>query len=412
MRTLAPAGTATERAEEAARARAAHPAAEAPRAAADADLDAVRLDAAARTDLAPEDELAAAPAGLGDRQRERKRSELRTAGDVEEAALEAARLRLVLDEVVDQHVDAGGLVRAEPRLAEQLGLPLLGDAVGAGLVGVLGQPDPLRAEGAPDLGDQLLERRHRDRLAVAAAARERRLTAAGGIGMVRVRVEASTGAAHAADPLDRRDAAAGAARRGHAARDLRPRDHGVDRRVAGVEDLADVDARRGRAQPARLVRLVPHQPLRHPAVARGGGPGEAGERGRARGEVLRPAAVRPPGRPDDPDHGRDPAAAETVEDRVAVLPGVLAARRLDLVPVQVEAHDVDTELLEPVEALVERAAAVGEPGVVLDPEAHVRRGVSRGCAEPEQRAGTDGGEREAHSGRVPGGTRFDTSGSC
>ena len=58
-----------------------------------------------------------------------------------------ARLRLVLDEVVDQHVDAGRPVRTEPGLAEQLGLPLLGDAVSARrLVAVLRQPDPLRAE--------------------------------------------------------------------------------------------------------------------------------------------------------------------------------------------------------------------------------------------------------------------------
>ena len=150
-----------------------------------------------------------------------------------------------------------------------------------------------------------------------------------------------------------------------------PRDHGVDRRIAGVEELADVDARRSRAKPARLVRLVPHQPLRHPAVARGGGPGEAGERRTLPERSSSPGRRSPSRRPDDPDHGGDAAAAQAVEDCVAVLPGVLAARRLDLVPVQVEAHDVDAELLEPVEPLVERAAAVGEPGVVLDPEADV-----------------------------------------
>ena len=43
----------------------------------------------------------------------------------------------------------GRAVGAQPGLAEQLGLALLADPVGAGLVAVLGQPDPLRAERAP-----------------------------------------------------------------------------------------------------------------------------------------------------------------------------------------------------------------------------------------------------------------------
>ena len=120
-----------------------------------------------------------------------------------------------------------------------------------------------------------------------------------------------------------------------------------------------------------------------------------------------------PGAPTIPTTAGIPRPAQTVEDCVAVLPGVLAARRLDLVPVQVEPHDVDAELLEPVEPLVERPARREQPGVVLDPEADVRRGVSRGCVEPDQRAGTSGGEgKHAFSARLPGGTRFDTSGSC
>jgi hypothetical protein len=42
---------------------------------------------------------------------------------------------------------------------------------------------------------------------------------------------------------------------------------------------------------------------------------------------------------------------------------------------EVEAHEVDTEALEPVKPVVERAGPVDEPGVVLDPEADAARGA-------------------------------------
>ena len=99
-----------------------------------------------------------------------------------------------------------------------------------------------------------------------------------------------------------------------------------------------------------------------------------------------------------------PRLRRPFEHGVAVLPGVLAARRLDLVPVQVEADDVDAELLEPVEPLVERAGAVDEPGVVLDPEADARARRQRaGAASAEQRARQQsGGERRvAFEGGFP-----------
>src|SRR5688572_12848085 len=67
-------------AEEAARGRPPHRAAELP-GATDANLDAIRLDAGAGSDLTPEHELAAAAAGLGDRERERERRNLRPSGD-------------------------------------------------------------------------------------------------------------------------------------------------------------------------------------------------------------------------------------------------------------------------------------------------------------------------------------------
>jgi hypothetical protein len=70
--------------------------------------------------------------------------------------------------------------------------------------------------------------------------------------------------------------------------------------------------------------------------------------------------------------------------------------------VQVEADDVDAELPQPLEALVERAAAVQEPGVVLDPEADARRPGGGGRGDREQ----DGGEDDqAVQGHPQGGSR-------
>ena len=136
-----------------------------------------------------------------------------------------------------------------------------------------------------------------------------------------------------------------AARRRDAAADLGAAVHGVDRAVGGVEELAHVRRRRRRAQPASLVRLVPDEPASHPAVARRGGAGEAGERRCAGSEVRRPAAVGPARRADEPDHGRDAARPEPVQDdRVRSSPACPAVRSIS-VPVQVEADDVDAERL-------------------------------------------------------------------
>ena len=56
---------------------------------------------------------------------------------------------------------------------------------------------------------------------------------------------------------------------------------------------------------------------------------------------------------------------------------------LDPVPVQVEPHEVDAEPLQPVEPVVERAGAVREPGVVLDPEADAARGACGSGADEQ-----------------------------
>ena len=225
--------------------------------------------------------------------------------------------------------------------------------------------------------------------------------------MVGVRVEARSGGAHAADERDGRDAAGGGARRRDAAADLGAAVHGVDRAVGGVEELAHVRRRRRRAQPASLVRLVPDEPASHPAVARRGGAGEAGERRCAGSEVRRPTAVGPARRADQPDHGRDAARPEAVQDEIGLGPVRLAGSALDPVPVQVEADDVDAERLEPVEPVLDRAAAVREPGVVLDPEADSTRGIGRRSSEAQQ-ADENRCDCEAHRQRVPGRLPSDT----
>ena len=84
-------------------------------------------------------------------------------------------------------------------------------------------------------------------------------------------------------------------------------------------------------------------------------------------------AVRPSRRADEADHGADAAVAQAGEDEVALTPVRLAALGLDPVPVQVEANEVGAEPLEPVEPVVQRPRAVGQPGVVLDAVANPAR---------------------------------------
>ena len=89
---------------------------------------------------------------------------------------------------------------------------------------------------------------------------------------------------------------------------------------------------------------------------------------------------------------------EALQHCVAVFPGGLATRCLDLVPVQVEADEVDAEQLEPVQPLFEIPGAVDEPGVVLDAEAHTTRGTGCGGGSADEGACEDGYDKEAHEG--------------
>ena len=185
---------------------------------------------------------------------------------------------------------------------------------------------------------------------------------------------------HAGDPVDGRDAADAAARRGDAAADLDVPQRPVERGVGRVQEPLDVDLRRGRAQPDPLVRLVPDEPAAHPRVAARG-------RGREGGDTSRRASA-----PSSTDGRRSPSAGVPVTPTIASIPcswrprrtasqrapaiggvervgGVPRPLRGDLVPAEREAHDLDAECLELREPRVDGAGPAQQPGVVLDPVA-------------------------------------------
>ena len=172
-----------------------------------------------------------------------------------------------------------------------------------------------------------------------------------------------------------------------------PARRAVDRRERGVEQLRHVRARRGRLQPPPLIRLVPDEPELHPGVAFRGRCRERGEGGsRGRRPVRGTAAVRPARRPVERHDGRDAMFAERLQHRVRAAPLALAAHLLDLVPVEREADELDAHVVERLDPLVERARPVEEPGVVLEPVTHVRRGV--GGRSRRETGSDDGGEQE------------------
>ena len=216
--------------------------------------------------------------------------------------------------------------------------------------------------------------------------------------MVRVGVETGTGRAHAADPVHRRDSAPRAARGGDAASHFRARVGRVNRPVGRVEELADVHRRARRAKPARLVRLVPDEPLVDPAVVGRRRTSELGERCRTRCEIRRPAAVRPPRRSDEADDGRDAPVVQAVQDEIALLPVLRAAHRLDPVPVEVEADDLD---------------ARGSPAGRGDHQGCRRRGSSQESSWIPKRtpleacAGTTTTPNRAHEARATRRTRIE-----
>src|SRR3954471_20139760 len=101
------------------------------------------------------------------------------------------------------------------------------------------------------------------------------------------------------------------------------RQDGVDRLVAGVEEMLYVDARLRRPEPKPLVRLVPDQPVANPGIAAGCGGRESAEVTSVGWRVGRwPAAVRPGRRPDHREHGGQIMAAEAAEDPVGPVPVV------------------------------------------------------------------------------------------
>ena len=170
----------------------------------------------------------------------------------------------------------------------------------------------------------------------------------------------------------------------------------MDRLVAGVEQVLDVDPRLRRPEPETLVRLVPDQPVANPGVAAGGGRREAAEVSRMRrGEVRRAPTVRPRRRPDEREHGRQPVAAKAAQNPVRPVPVVGAIGRRgwilrppqgDLVPAQREADERHAEPLERRHALVELPGAELQPRVVLDPVLDARRRLrgARGSAGRER----------------------------
>ena len=138
---------------------------------------------------------------------------------------------------------------------------------------------------------------------------------------MRVGVELGMGGSHAVNPDDRRDTSQTAARRCHTTADARVRQDRMDRLVPRVEQMLDIDRRPRRPEPEALVRLVPDQPVANPGVAPGGSNREAVEVSRMwRGEVRCASSVRPPRRPDQRQHGRQPVAAQPAEDPVGATP--------------------------------------------------------------------------------------------
>ncbi len=214
--------------------------------------------------------------------------------------------------------------------------------------------------------------------------------------VVRVGVEACARLGHALDPGDGRDAAGGRTGGGDAAGDKRIRVNLVDRGIRRVEQTLDVDRGRRRPQPPPLVRLVPDEPAPHVRVTLRRVACERGEGGPARRRPVRAApTVRPGGRRVEGQDRLDAAVVQALEHGVVAAPVERAAALLDLAPDEVQAHDVDAQRLQAVEALVERAWAEADPRVVLDPVAHVRRsGSPRRKREHDERCHKD--SQQAH----------------
>ena len=354
-----------------------------------------------RPDLAPEDCLRAPPGDLGERQRERVVRELRCAAGREEPALPAAEARLVPEEELDQDRHARLFPDAEGGLTEVARLQRLRDAENrvrwVRLVAVLRQPERLGAEVARDLAPDLRQARHREAGRTRSA--ERRLAAAGRIGVLGVRVEAGVRRPHPLHEEARRHPGRRPPRRGHTAGDLVRAGDRLQRRIRGVERALHVEARRHGDRERAAVRLVPHRPETDPGKAPCRGRREAPETG-ARQAARRAAAVRPARRAPERHEHRDAACVQLVEDvpvgapaipRVGGVPLRSRLPRRDRVPAQGEADDAGAETLERRHPLAQRPRPVHEPGVVLDAVAGAVRGGRRRRSDARERAQDDEG---------------------
>ena len=191
---------------------------------------------------------------------------------------------------------------------------------------------------------QALERRHRDRLA-GAAARERRVALIDRIRVMGVGVEAGARSIHPPDEVRRGDAAR--ARRAEPSRRPRRVAAGLTDlmpAIARVEDPRDVGLRRGGIQPDS------------PCSARSRSP-SARRIGSARASCLREAAKksspldgamfgpRSPfaqsGVPQIVTTRIEPARVERAQETVRPAPAELSWRRLDAIPVERDANDVE-----------------------------------------------------------------------
>ena len=217
---------------------------------------------------------------------------------------------------------------------------------------------------------------------------------------MRVRVELRVRRRHAAHPRERTETAAVSARRRDPAGHERQRVRAVDRRVRGVEQPRDVEARRGRRERTPLVGLVPDRPFADEGVPPRRRVGEVGERRRIRRcHVRRTAPVRPRRRAVQRDQGLDATRVQSLQDRVHAAPPVRGVvrrerarglRRRHLVPVDAEADRRHAQALDEIEPMLERAGPVQQPRVVLNPVLDPAR---RGRGERAQCR--DGGEQGA-----------------
>ena len=218
---------------------------------------------------------------------------------------------------------------------------------------------------------------------------------------MRVRVETRSRLTHPTDEVDRRDASLAGPRPGDPARHASAAVGGLDAEIPGVEDAGDVRPRRRRPQPDRLVRLVPHDPLRDERVALRRREREALEVLAAqRSHVGRVFGVRPAGSPPKRDDGLEPAGAKRVQQPVAPAPAVIPFARLGAVPVERDPHDVEAEPVELRDAIREPSGPNSSHASSWMPNCT----PAAPCADPANTPtahADEHGPEEPHAERIP-----------